>query len=90
MRNNYKIRVWSFRPRRIDDDMYSCILFSKITSIRGYTRFQLFAFKSSNLERIELICRKANVPETYKDVIRSAGEPNKTVTDNVSVLTGLR
>ena len=34
--------------------------------------------------------REANNPEVYKDVIRSVGAPNKTVTDNTVALTGLR
>ena len=55
MRNHYKTRVCAFRPRRIDDVMYSDTFFSNITSIRGYTFFQLFAYKYSKFKRIELM-----------------------------------
>ena len=89
-RNHYKTKVWALRPRRIDDVMYSDTFFSNITSIRGFKCFQLFTYKYSKFERIELMKRKANAPEAYEDVIRSVGAPNKTVTDNAVVLTGLR
>ena len=54
-RNHYKTRVWALRPRRIDDIMYSDTFFSNIISIRGYVCFQLFAYKYSTFERIELM-----------------------------------
>ena len=65
MRNHYKTRVWVLRPRRIDDVMYSDIFFSNITSIRGYKCFQIFAYKYSKFEWIELMKREANAPEAY-------------------------
>ena len=34
--------------------------------------------------------REANNPESYKDVIRSVGAPNKTVANNATVLTGIK
>ena len=34
--------------------------------------------------------REANAPEAYEDTIRSVGAPNKTITDNVAVLIGLK
>ena len=34
--------------------------------------------------------REENAPEAYEDVIRSAGAPNKTVTDNATGFTGIR
>ena len=87
MRNHYKTRVWALRPRIIDDGMYSDTFFSNITSIRGYNFFQLFAYKYSKFERIELMKRKVNAPESYDDVIRLVGAPNKTVADNAAILT---
>ena len=51
--------------------------------------FQLFAYKYSTFERIELMTREVNDPEAYEDVIRSVGAPNKTVTYNTAILTGL-
>ena len=34
--------------------------------------------------------REANAPEAYQDVIRFIGAPNKTVTYNTKVSTGVR
>ena len=90
MRDHYKTRTWPLRPRRIDDVMYSDTFFSNIKSVRGYKCFQLFAYKYSKFERVHLMKREANAPEAYEDVIRSVGAPNKTVTDNATVLTGHR
>ena len=80
MHDHYKTRVWELRPHRIDDVLY--------TSIRGYKWFQFFAYKQSKYDRLVLIKREANTTRLYEDVIRSVGAPNKTVTDNVQVLTG--
>ena len=67
----------ALRPRRIDDVMYSDTLFSNMTSIRGLKYFQLFAYKYSKFERIELMKRESNTPEAYEDMIRSVGAPKK-------------
>ena len=90
MRDHLKTRVWALKPKRIDDVMYAHTFFSSIVSIGGFKYFQMFAFKSSKFEKVELMRREANAPEKYLDVIRSIGAPNKTVTDNVKVLTGHR
>jgi hypothetical protein len=90
MRDHCNTRIWDFRPKRIDDIMYSDTLFSSIVSNRGFKCFQMFAYKNSKFERIELMRREANAPEKYEDFIRSIGAPNETVTDNDKVLTGHR
>ena len=48
----------------------------------------MFAYKQSTYDSLVLMKREANAPKVYEDVIRSAGAPNKTVTDNAQVLTG--
>ena len=75
MINHYKNRVWALIPRRIDDSMYSDILFSNVTSIRGFECFQLFSYKYSKFEIIELMNQEVNTPESYEDVIISVGVP---------------
>ncbi len=89
-RDHYKTRVWALRPKRINDTMYSDTFFSHIPSCRGYKMFQLFAFKRSKLTVIKLMKRERQAPECYEDVIRDIGAPNRTVTDNATVLTGVR
>ena len=46
-------------------------------------------YKKIKFESIELMCHEANAPDTYVDVIRPVGAPNKTVTNNADVFTEL-
>ena len=57
-----------------------------LTSIRGYKYSQMFAYKYSKFERIELMRREANAPDAYEDIIRAIGAPDKAMTDNTSIL----
>ena len=50
----------------------------------------MFAFKHSKFDKIQLMRREANAPESCEDTIRTIGSPNKSVTNNVRVLTGAR
>ena len=90
MRDHDRTRVWALRPRRINDDIYSYTFFSSICLIRGYKCFQLFEFKYSKVYKIHSIRIEANVPDAYEDTIRTIGAPNKTVTDNIKVFTGIK
>ena len=67
--------------------MHSDTFFSFITSIRGFTCFQLFAFKATKFTKIKLMRRESQAPEMYEDIIREHGAPNKTFTDNAKVCT---
>ena len=69
MKEHYKNRVWSLRPHRIDDVLYTETLFSSIPSIRCYKCFQIFAYKQSKCDRLILMKREENAPEAYEDVI---------------------
>ena len=75
MSNHYTTRLWALRSQRIDDVMYFNIFFSNITSIRGYTCFQLFAYKYSKFVRIELMKQEEHYSKAYEGVIRSAVAP---------------
>ena len=90
LRDYYKTRVWCLRPMRIDDVMYSDTFFSSIKSIRNFSCFQLFAFKTTKFTKVMLMSRKSQAPEKYEDVIRHYGAPNKTVTDNAKECMGIR
>ena len=80
MRNYFKTRIWTLKPKRIDDVLFSDTFFSSVSSIRGYKCFQLFALKSTKLTTIRLIRKESHAPEAYEDVIRSIGAPNRTIT----------
>ena len=70
LRDYYKTRVWSLRPHRINDVCYSDTFFSSFRSIRGYSCFQLFAFKESKFTKARLMKRESQAPELYEDIIR--------------------
>ena len=90
MRDHHSTRVWALRPRRIDDVCYSDTFFSSVVSIRKFKCFQMFAYKQSSFEKIILMKRESEAPAAYEDVIRSIGAPNKMVTDNAKVCTGIK
>ena len=73
------------KPRRIDDVLHSDTFFSSVPSIRGFECFQLFALKKTKLTTIRLMRKESQAPETYEDVIRSIGAPNRTVIDNAKM-----
>ena len=52
MRDHYKTRVWSLRPKRINDVCYSDTFFSSVPSIRKFKCFQMFVFKQSAFEYV--------------------------------------
>ena len=81
MRDYYKTRIWALKSKRIHDNLYSDTFYSSLPSVRGYTCFQLFAFKKTKLVKIILMRREPQVSEAYEDVIRSIGTPIKTITD---------
>jgi len=72
------------------DTCYLDTFFFSIASVRGYKCFQIFASKQSNYDVLRLMKREADAPNAYEDMIRNIGAPNKTVTDNAKVLTGVR
>ena len=90
LRNYYKTRVWCLRPISIDDVLYSDIFFSTIKSIRNFSCFQLFAYKTTKFTKVILMTRKSHASEKYKDIVKHYGAPNKTVTENTRECTDIR
>ncbi len=90
MRDHFKSRVRCLRPKRINDTLYSDTFFSTVKSIRGYSKFQLFTFKTCKRTICTLMKRESQAPDAYLDIIRTIGAPNRTVTDNARVCTGER
>ena len=89
MKDHYNVRVWSLRPRHIDDVMYSDIFFSSICSIRGYKCSKFLPLNGLNMKRL-LLCVGSQDPDAYEDEIRYVGAPKKIVTNNAQVLTDSR
>ena len=69
MRDHYKKIVWALRPHRINDVMYSETWFASVKSIRGYTCFQMFAFKNFKFDRLALMRKELSDPEHMKTVL---------------------
>ena len=90
MRDHFKSRVRCLRPKRINDTLYSDTFFSSVSSIRGYSKFQLFTFKKCKRTICSLMKRESEAPDKYQDILRTIGAPNRTVTDNAKVCTGQR
>ena len=88
MRDSLQARALPLRPYRIDDVLFSDTFFSGICSIRGYTMFQMFAYKKSQMDVIKLMKREKEAVAMYEDTIIEFGAPTKTVTDNARVMTG--
>ena len=82
--------AFALRPQQIDDVLYSDTFFSSIRSIRGYKMFQLFCYKKSKLNVLQLMQKETEAPAMYEDTIIDFGAPTKTVTNNANVATGTR
>ena len=90
MRSHTAARAHALRPHRIDDTLFSDTFFSGIVSIRGFKMFQMFAYKKSEMDVIQLMKRESQASEKYEDTIIDFGAPNKTVTDNARALIGTK
>ena len=63
--------------------MQSGILSVSSTSIIGCICFQLFSYKHSQFEIIELMRCEDNSPDINDNIIRAVDETNKTITSYV-------
>ena len=88
MRDSIQARAQALRPHRIDDTLFSDTFYSGVVSIRGYKCFQMFAYKKSQMDVIQLMKREKEAVEKYEDTIIEHGAPTMTVTDNARVMTG--
>ena len=70
--------------------MCSDKFFSSVVSVRNFSCFQLFTFKSSKFTKSKLMSRDSQAPEKYEDIIRHYSVSNKTVIDDAVVCTGRR
>ena len=72
--------------------MATCILiyYSLLYILLRTIHISFFACKLSKYEKFVLMRHESSAPDTYEDTIRAVGDPNKTVTDNTHILTGVR
>ena len=88
MRDHRVTRLYPLRPHRINDTCYSDTFFSSLSSIRGFTMFQLFALKHSKVDYIYLMRKKSQAAEKFSDFVRNVGAPNYVINDSAMELTG--
>ena len=85
----YSLQAWAhpLRPLCINETLFSDMFYSGIVSIRGYKCFQMFAYKKSQMDVVQLMKREKEAVEKYEDTIIKFSAPTKTVTDNARVMT---
>ena len=88
MRDHRLTRLYPLRPHRVNDVCYSDTFFSSISSIRGYTMFQLFSLRDCKVDYAYLMRQKSQAHLMFQDFVRSVGAPNYVINDNAEELTG--
>ena len=88
MRDHRLTRLYPLRPHRINDICYTDTFFSTMTSVRGYTMFQLFCLKGSKVDHLYLMKKKSQASDAFDDYVRQVGAPNYMINDHASELIG--
>ena len=88
MRDHFKSRLLSLRPHRINDVCFSDTFFSSIRSVRGYSMFQMFAFRDCKHDVPYLMRKESQASDKLRDLIRSIGAMKVMVNDNAKAMTG--
>ena len=82
MRDHLLTRLPALKHRRINDSCYTDTFFASIESVRGYTCWQLFAFRRSCYDVVYLQKRRSQCHLSLMDLFRQTGVPSKLVSDN--------
>ncbi|KAI2510964.1 Reverse transcriptase (RNA-dependent DNA polymerase) [Fragilaria crotonensis] len=90
MRDHFQTRLPQLKVRRSNDICYVDTFFSSITSVRGYTCWNLFAFKRTGLDVVCLMQRRSQSPTTLPRMIADCGAPNVIKSDNAPEFKGKR
>ena len=88
MRDHKLTRLYPLRPHRINDVVFSDTFFSSVTSIRGYSMFQLFSLRDAKTDFVFLMRKKSQAASKFSDFIRDIGAPNYVINDNAQELSG--
>ena len=71
MRDHRVTRLYPLRPHRINDTCYSVTFSCSITSIRGYSSFQLLSLAACKIDYVYLMRQKSQAPEKFQDFVRN-------------------
>jgi len=87
MRDHLMTRLPALKVTRINDDAYWDTFFSSITSVRGFTCWNLFALKQSHFNYVSLMKRKSSALPTVQGFATKIGAPRVLKSDNAPELT---
>jgi hypothetical protein len=90
MRDHFQTRLPELKVRRVNDVCYVDTFFSSITSVRGFTCWNLFCFKRTGLDVAYLMRRRAQSPPTLARMITDCGAPRQIKSDNAPEFKGQR
>jgi hypothetical protein len=85
MRDHFQARLRMLRPYRINDTLFTDTFFASVKSVRGYDKFQMFAFYHCKVDIGKLMHRESQAVGELQDIIREIGAPNYIVSDNAKV-----
>lgn len=88
MRDHRNAQVYPLWPHMINDICYTDTFFSTLTSVRGYTMFQLFCLKGCKVDHLYLTKQKSQSSDTFDDYIQQVGAPNYVINDHGAELIG--
>ena len=90
MRDHLRTRLPQLKVRRVNDRCYVDTFFSSVPSIRGFTCWNLFAFRATGMDVVYLLRRRSQSPTTLSSLITEFGAPTEIVSDNASEFCGKR
>ena len=88
MRDHFQTRLPKLKVRRVNDVCYVDTFFFSVPSIRGYTCFNLYAFKRTGLDVAYLMRRRSQGPTTLPQVVMECGAPTVMKSDNAPEFKG--
>ena len=88
MRDHLQTRLPQLKVRRVNDRCYVDTFFSSVPSVRGFTCWNLFAFKKTGMDAVYLMRRRSQSPTTLTSLITDYGAPVEIFSDNASEFCG--
>jgi hypothetical protein len=82
MRDHFMTLLPELKVRRVNDMCYVDTFFSSIPSIRGYTCWNLFAFKRTGLDIVYPMHKRSQSPGTLSSLLTDFGAPTTMKSDN--------
>ena len=88
MRDHFQTRLPELKVRRVNDTCYVDTFFSSVPSVRGFTCWNLYAFRRTGLDVGYLMKRRAQGPTTLPSMVTECGAPTVMKSDNAPEFKG--